>query len=104
MVWPVAGRHVDLRGQDGALAPPATLGQPVSDDAFGDAVALPVVGPVDVGRVKKVDALLERTVHNGVSNCLGGFCPEIQCAETKSAYCKPTTAQLGVLHLWDPFC
>src|SRR5207237_10363377 len=95
---------VDLGGEDDALAAPAALRQPASDDLLGDALA--GAPAVDVGGIEEVDAELEGAVHDGEALGLSGEGTEVHGAETEAAHLEARPRETRVLHsrliAWPP--
>src|SRR5262249_33516334 len=92
----VAHLAVHLGGDDNLLAPAAALGEPATDDLFGDALAeLP---PVHVGGVEEIDAVFAGAVHDREAVRLRRDGTEVHGAQAEAADGQAGTAEVRVLH------
>jgi hypothetical protein len=96
-VGPLGHPAVELGGEDGALAAPASLGQPSADDLLGQAFAEPPA--VHVGRVDHVDAELVRPIHDREGVLLGRLGAEVVGAEHHAADRQSAAAEVCELHV-----
>lgn len=95
-VGPVLHGAVNLGGEHRPLPALAALGEPAAQNFLGPA---PVLGAaVDVGRVKEIDARVQRGIHDRVGGRLLCLRPKIHGAQAEAGNLQARAAQLAVLH------
>src|SRR5690606_34478266 len=105
VVGAVAHLAVDLGGEDDLLAPAAALREPAPDDLLSMAeIALLAPLTVAVGRVKEVDAEVERLVHDGEAVRLRGLRTEVHRAQAQRADLQAGASKVDVVHAFSSSC
>ncbi|MNN01838.1 hypothetical protein D3C81_1144680 [compost metagenome] len=93
----IAHGPVYLRSQHYLLSPAAALREPAPDDLLGPAAMLN--STVDVGRIKEIDAGIDRRVHDLKRFLLIRRRTKIHRPQTQTAHLQAGSSQTGVLHV-----
>src|SRR4249920_2217746 len=96
LIRPLAHPAEHLRCQDDFLTPSPALGEPTPHDLLRPPFArLPAI---DVRRVEKVEAQLQRPIHDGETVRLARLRAEVHRAKTESADFHSRPTEMNVLH------
>ena len=95
-VGPVPHASEDFGGQHDFVPPASALRQPAADDLFGNALA--GLFAVHIGGIEKVDAHIQRAIHDGPTVAFGGEGTKIHGAQTEPADFEPGPAKVSVFH------
>ncbi len=96
LIRPIAHPTEHLRCQYNFFTPSPTLSEPTPHNLLGPAFAdFPTI---DVRRVEKVEAQLQRSIHDGKTVCLVGLRPKVHRAETEPADFHASPTEMNIFH------